>query len=464
MKSRIIRVRPISLHFRQLIPRRRPGGRRPEPKEAVKVEQSSHGVLLLISSGRQAYREYLMEGLAGRVPLWLIDNGPPTWQASHLTGSTVVAMRDQARFEPDEEGLARAAEEVAAQRPVLGVCTYDEGFVIAAAKVALRLGLPGLGLDGAEGTRNKHRTRTTLTAAGLPQPRFELASTLEEATAAAHHIGFPVVLKPRGMGASVGVVGVADDSELAEAFSIAARAAHGGPSDFEQGLLVEEKVTGEEVSMDGTVAGGEYRPFFLCRKRFGPPPYFEETGHIVNANDPLLSDPDLLRVLAEAHRALGVDWGMTHTEVKLNERGPTIIEVNGRLAGDLVPSVVKLANGLDAGHIAADVARGIPPDLDYRRRQVAGIRFLYPPEDSTILDVSLPEPGSVPGLARAEQLAAPGTTLFLPPRAHLGRYGYLVATAPDEATCDARLDQAAALATVKCEPVEDSGSGPKRLF
>lgn len=420
-------------------------------------------MLLLISSGRQAYREYLMRGLAERVPLWLIDNGSPVWQARYLAGSSVVPLANPSRFEPDEPGLAQAADEIAARRPVAGVCTYDEGYVIATAKIAHRLGLPGLSLDGAEGTRNKHRTRTALTAAGLPQPKFELARTLEEATAAAHRIGFPVVLKPRGMGASVGVVGVAGPDELAGAFAIAARAGHAGPSDFEEGLLVEEKVGGEEVSMDGAVVGGEYRPFFLCRKRFGPPPYFEEIGHIINASDPLLRDRDLLRVLAEAHRVLGVEWGMTHTEVKLNERGPTIIEVNGRLAGDLVPSMLDLANGLDAGHVAADVARGIPPDLRYRHRQVAGIRFLYPPEDSTIVDVSLPEPGSVPGLARAEQLAAPGTTLYLPPRAHLGRYGYLVTTAPDEATCDARLDQAAALAGVKYEPLEDV-QGPKRLF
>jgi biotin carboxylase len=420
--------------------------------------------MLLISSGRRDYREYLMKGLAERVPLWLIDNGAPTWQSPYLAGHTVVPMADQARFVPDEEGLAKAATDVASQRPVLGVCTYDEGFVIATASVAHRLGLPGLGLTGAEGTRNKHRTRTALTEAGLPQPQFELARTLEEAAAVAERIGFPVVLKPRGMGASVGVVGVDNAGELADAFAIANRAAHGGPPDFEQGILVEEKVGGLEVSMDGAIVAGEYRPFFLRRGRFGPPPYFEEIGHIVNATDPMLDNADLLRVLADAHRALGVQYGMTHTEVKMNPRGPIIIEVNGRLAGDIVPYIVRLASGVDAGHVAADVARGISPSLDKSRHQVAGIRFLYPPEDCTVLDVSLPEPGSVPGLERAEQLAAPGTTLYLPPKAHLSRYGYLMATAPDEATCDARLYQAAALASVQYEPIKPSESGPKRLF
>ena len=38
-----------------------------------------------------------------------------------------------------------------------------------------------------------------------------------------------------------------------------------------------------------------------------------------------------------AHRAIGFRYGITHTEVKLTGRGPVIVEINGRLAGDLVP-------------------------------------------------------------------------------------------------------------------------------
>ena len=35
--------------------------------------RSDDGVVLLISSGRRAYREYLLTGLADCVPVWLID-------------------------------------------------------------------------------------------------------------------------------------------------------------------------------------------------------------------------------------------------------------------------------------------------------------------------------------------------------------------------------------------------------
>lgn len=428
------------------------------------MERSGDGVMLLISSGRRAYREYLMKGLAERVPLWLIDNSPPTWQSEHIVGHSVVKLRNQSRFEPDHEALAQAAADVARERPVLGVCSYDEGFVIATADIAQRLGVPGLTPEGADGVRNKHRTRSVLTAAGLLQPQFALAHSLAEAADAAERIGYPVVLKPRGMGASVGVVGVAHADELAAAFALAARAGHAGPPDFEQGLLVEEMAQGVEISIDGAVVGGEFRTFFAAHKRFAPPPYFEEIGHMADGDDPLAKDAELIGMIAEAHRALGVADGMTHTEVKLTPRGPLIIEVNGRLAGDLLPYAVKWATGMDAGHVAADVAMGKSPDLTPVHPGAAGVRFLYPPEDCRILDISLPEPGAVPGLVEVGPLAKPGTEVYLPPTAHLSRYGYMIATASTLEEVDARLDEATTLASVQYEPLKPSESGPERLF
>jgi hypothetical protein len=425
---------------------------------------SNDGVVLLIGSGRRAYREYLIEGLARRAPLWLIDDAPVTWQARYLAGSSVVRMVDPARIVPDELGLIDAAAEVGKQRPVLGVCTYDEGFVIAAAVVAERIGVPGLTVAGAERCRDKHLTRTALTEAGLPQPGFTLVTTLAEATVAAERTGFPVVVKPRGMGASAGVVRVSSQAELAGAFAIASRAGHAGPPDFERGLLVEEMVEGPEISVDGLVVAGEYRPFCLARKRLGPPPCFEEVGHIVDAGDPLAQDQGLARMLAEAHRVLGLADGITHTEVRLSARGPVIIEVNGRLGGDLIPYLGQLATGLDPGQIAAEAALGVRSCLAPFRRRVAGVRFLYPATDGRVAGLSLPRPGAVPGLVSADPLAAVGAAVYLPPRAHLGRYAALVACTDDAGRCEAVLDRAAALSSVRTDPLDPAEQEPEHLL
>jgi hypothetical protein len=191
---------------------------------------------------------------------------------------------------------------------------------------------------------------------------------------------------------------------------------------------------------------------FVARKRLGLAPYFEETGHIVNADDPLLRDSELLRVLSTAHRALGVRYGITHTEVKLTARGMAIVEVNARLGGDLIPYLGRLASGVDPAYAAVDVATGIRPDLAASRRRCVGIRFCYPPHDGRVRSVDLPDSSTVDGLLETVPMVAPGTVLNLPPKAYIARYAYLIATADDPAGCEALLDEAARRTSVALDP------------
>ncbi|MFJ1755057.1 ATP-grasp domain-containing protein [Kitasatospora sp. NPDC088134] len=412
-------------------------------------------VVLVVGSGVRRYREYLLAGAARRHPVWLLDAAEPGWQLPYVEGAEVVELLDRARLIPDEAGLFAAADRVAGRRKVAGVFSYDETLVMATARIAERLGLPGMSVEGADNCRNKHRTRQALTAAGLPQPRFALVGTVEQAREAAADIGFPLVLKPRGMGASIGVVRVDSVAELDAAFTVAERAGHGGAPAYEGGVLLEEFVHGPEISVDGASHGGEYRPFFLAHKTTGPEPYFEEIGHLVDSVDPLLADPELLRVLTEAHRVLGVSDGVTHTELKLTPRGPVIVEVNGRLGGDLIPYLGKLASGLDPAAIATELSLGRRPELTPGTAQTVGIRFLCPEQDSVIESVEVPAAGELPGLLEAAAIVEPGTVLRLPPRGYLGRYAYVICAADDPRTCAERLDRAAAAVLLKATAVTD---------
>jgi biotin carboxylase len=426
------------------------------------VDKSTEGVVLLIGSGRQPYREYLMAGASQRGDLWLIDAQEPTWQRSFSVGSSVVALLDEAREIPDRRRLIDTAVDIARAQQVLGAFTYDELLVVATAGIAQRLGLRGLSPAGADRCRDKHRSRQALTAAGLPQPRFALTRTPGEAVRAADVIGYPVVAKPLGMAASVGVARAESPGDLESAFAVAERASQFGPPGYAGGVLVEELIEGPEISIDGAVVAGEHFGFCLARKQSGFAPYFEEIGHIVDGGDPLLTDPSLRDVLRQAHRALRVRDGITHTEVRLSDRGPVVIEVNGRLGGDLIPYLGKLAVGVDPGQVAVDVAVGRTPRLEPSRRQSAGIRFLYPPEDCRVLDVCLPGPDAVPGLADAHAMASPGEIVRLPPRAHLGRYACVICVADDADCCAARLEDAVKLADLHYEPLDSAASADGR--
>jgi hypothetical protein len=420
------------------------------------VDEMADGLVLLVGSGRQFDREYLLQGASRRSPLWLIDDRAATWQRPYLRGSGVVPPLDRTRLIPDQPGLLAAAAELARDRPVRGVLTYEELLVSTTAHIADSLGLPGLTAGAAECCRNKHKTRLALTAAGLPQPGYALARTAAGAREAAAGIGLPVVLKPRGMGASAGVVRVDSPQELAAAFGVAERASQRGPVAYAGGVLVEEFVDGPEISVDGAIIDGRYTPFWVAHKHLGLAPYFEEVGHTVDAADPLLTDARLLRVLQRAHTALGVRYGITHTEVRLAAQGPVVIEVNARLGGDLIPYLGMLATGVDPGRVAVEVALGVPPTPPAGRTGCAGVRFLYPPQDCEVLGVTVPEPAAVPGLVAARAMVPPGTRLRLPPRAHVGRYAYLVCTADDAATCTARLAAAAARVELDYQPLGES--------
>jgi biotin carboxylase len=417
------------------------------------VVDHADGIMLVLSSGQQLYRQYLLEGAARHRPLWLIDVREPTWQRPFIVGSTVVGMLDSGRSVPDQEMLERAALAVAGTHRIAGVLTYDEAFVTAAAHVAQRLGVPGLTPEAADRCRDKHLTRLALTAAGLPQPRFVLARCVEDAVAAADDIGYPVVLKPRGMGASIGVVRADTRADLVRGFRLADAAGHTGPPSYESGVLVEQLVIGPEISIDGVTTADGYHPFCLAHKRVGLAPYFEETGHVVDAGDPLLSDERLLGLLDRAHRTLGIRDGITHTEIRLSAEGPVIIEVNARLGGDLIPYLGWLAGGIDPGRVAADVAAGAPPRLEPARRTCAGIRFLYPTQDCRVLDVTVPAPGALDGLVEARAMVPPGAEVLLPPRAHIGRYAYVICAADSPAACDTRLDDAEKLSYLRYDGI-----------
>ncbi|MBF6209446.1 ATP-grasp domain-containing protein [Nocardia puris] len=416
---------------------------------------TSNDILLVIGSGLRLYREYLVRSVTARaraagLDLVLLNNLEPTWQDAYFDEIVVANVFDH-------DILAARAREIAARRRVAGVLCWDEPLVQPAADLAEEFGVPGLSATGVRGCRDKNRTRAVLTDAGLVQPLFELTTTPEQAGAAAERIGYPVVVKPQALGASMGVVLARDHAELDTAFTTATGASTIGDAPFRGTAIVEEYAVGPEISVDAAVYKGEYLPMFLARKRTGLEPYFEELGHLVDGADPLLADETLLTTLAAAHRALGVENGTTHTEVRLTARGPLIIEVNGRLGGDLIPFLGKIATGIDPGEVLVDVATGHRPATTPTRRAAAGIRFGYPEHDLTVRSVTVPE--HAPGLVTAAAMVEPGAELRLPPGGYIARHSFVVCEAADAPRCADLLRSAADAVEVTGDPLEPLAAG-----
>jgi biotin carboxylase len=319
------------------------------------------------------------------------------------------------------------------------VFSYDETLMQAAAQAAEALVLPGSPPGAILACRDKALTRSVLAAAGIPQPASTAVRTQDEALAAAAATGYPVVIKARGLAGSIGVVRADGPAAVAAAFAAASSATFPGVPAYDAGVLVEEFLTGPEISVDCVVAGGACTITALARKQTGMDPFFEETGHIVDSRDPLLDDAELLDQIHRIHKAIGYTLGATHSEFRLTPTGPRLVEINARLGGDLIPYLGFLATGTDPAVAAAQVAAGCAPDTEPRHRRTAGIRFLYPAEDCEVASAAVREDKLGPGIHQAVVTAAPGTRLALPPRGYMSRYGYVIAAGEDPVRVAANL-------------------------
>ncbi|MFC0861737.1 ATP-grasp domain-containing protein [Sphaerimonospora cavernae] len=400
-------------------------------------------LIILVSSGYHLYREYLLDLVSGAAEVWLFLSQEPTWEKRYIVGHTVVDTLDV-------PAMVDAARELAARHRISGVLCWDEVRMVQTAEVQQALGLPGTAPEDVARCRDKHQTRVALEAAGVPQAASVLVSSLEEARAAAERIGYPVILKPRALGASFGVNGVDDADGLEAGYAEARGAEEDGVPYYDAGVLVEEYLTGEEISVDAALVDGELKPLFVARKISGFPPYFEETGHTVDAADPLLTDPRLLDVLARAHRAVGYHTGITHAELRLTDDGPKVIEINARLGGDLIPYVGSVASGIDPGRVAVEVACGVRPDTAGTREQVAAVYFLYPERDCTVAEVTVDETALAAAVNAFGVLGGPGQELLLPPAGHVtSRYGYLVVEGATLAACEQAAETARRAITLR---------------
>ena len=399
--------------------------------------------LIVVSSLGASSREPFFQSVAPWYRVWLFLGGPgrtsePTWELPYLAGCTVVNTQDAGEMLVEARLLAERFR-------IDGVLSFDEARIEATAELATALGLPSSGVAAVTRCRDKWQTRQALHTAGVPQAASVPVGSLAEARRAAARIGYPVVLKPRALAASFGVVRVDTPGQLEASYRHARDVTLPEANvSFDDGVLVEEYLDGPEISVDCACFDGSVVPVTVARKQSGFAPSFEETGHVVDASDPLQHDASLADVLARAHAAVGFHTGTTHAELRVTRGGFKVVEINARLGGDLIPYLGQLASGVDLSLAASAIACGRTPDLSPSLRRVAAIRFYYPDDDVTVGSVSFDEELLPSEIERAVPLADAGQHVVLPPRGSAWecRLAQAVAVAKSAAACEAALDVA----------------------
>lgn len=415
---------------------------------------SHRPVVLVVAAAdmeAEAYRGYCLQSVAAAYDVVLITGEEPSWEVPYLRDCVVVP--DPA----DPVQLSAAGQALADRYDLAGVFTWTEWYLVPVARLARRLGLPTNAPEVMQACRNKAVSRSLFAQHGVPSAASVTVRTEAEAEAAAERIGYPVVLKPAAHAASIGVIRADTPGQLTAAYAFAKKAA--GLGQESTSVLVEEYLDGPEVSVECVTYRGKTTVVAVTRKTVSEPPYFEELAHVVDAADPLL---DVVAPAAcAAIRALGITDGVSHVEMRLVDGQPRLVEVNGRIAGDMIGHLVHLATGIDLPRAAADIACGRAPDLTPNRSSAAAIQLIYPDVSGTLSRVYFD--GICPRwLERVHFQHQAGDPLLLPADGgtmFTARIGYLITTAPTADLARARAEQAARRLHIDIAPLAGDASG-----
>jgi biotin carboxylase len=309
--------------------------------------------------------------------------------------------------------------------------------VLPTARLAERLGLPGLPLETARTVADKRRMRKAFDKARVRCPRGREASGFEEAEQAFHELGAPVVVKPVDGSAQRGVTEVRSEGELAPAFDRALAASRTGA------VVLEQYLDGDEYTVNGFLLEGEYFPMSVTRRLLHPPP---PLGVCISHRYPSLL-PNEDELFAQAHatsRAVGLETGPSYVQVRVQDGVPWVIEVGARLGGGKDAELAKLVTGFDAVRANVLWALGELSGGDLERAEPVArcgqVRFVVA-QPGRIVRLDATAALTLDGVHEAGFYWREGMTL---PTLTSGaeRLGYMLVSADDEDELDARTSRA----------------------
>lgn len=334
-------------------------------------------------------------------------------------------------IEADPEQLP--SEDLAGTLPPLrygAVLAAAEGTVAPAARLRTKLGLPGLTPTTAARCTDKALMKVAVREAGLRCADWVVAAGPEPGAAALiHRLGLPLVVKDRVGSGGRGTRVVHRPDEV--------------PETLANGRMAEAFVAGREISVEAFVHRGRV-VWSNCTEYVEP-----------RAVNLLPAPPDgeaaVMEVVARAVEALGVERGLTHTELYLTEVGVVFGELAARPPGGYIMPAIGHAYGFDAWRAWVDCECGRPPATAHGAQRTVAVQVLHPGAGRVTEAQGVREARSLPGVVEASLRVRVGT--LLAPRLGAGQEaGHLIVLGEDRQQALARLDRARRSIRIRVEP------------
>jgi biotin carboxylase len=396
----------------------------------------THRILLLTTA--RSYRGSAFLQAAARLGIevvQVVDMSPAL--AAHWHYSLGVNFND-----PD--AAVQAIQEFHTRQPVQAILGIDDSGSLLAARASERLGLPYNSPMAATAARDKYLMRTVMAQGGAPCPTFRRFTTATDPAVVATQVDYPCVVKPLNLNGSRGVI----RADNPAAFVVAVQRLtqilqQEQPTGQPQPYLVEDFIPGFEVALEGMLDAGELTVLAL----FDKPdpldgPFFEETIYVTPSRLPAETQRAIAATVAQAAHALGLHLGPIHAELRVNERGPWMLEVAGRSIGGLCSQVLRFGVDQSLEELILRQACGLPLLSTEREQQAAGVMMIPIPAAGILQGVAGVDAARATPLIEGIEITAKINYPLIPLPEGESYLGFIFAKGETPAAVEAALRQA----------------------
>ena len=316
------------------------------------------------------------------------------------------------------------------------------------AAVCHDMGLTGISEDTALKATNKAYMRDALKQHNVPIPLYFRVKGREEYLKAVQTIidkGYKCIIKPADNSGSRGVCLLETGSDLNKVYDYTLQYSRGGE------IVVEEFMEGPEVSVETLAENGLVHVLQITDKLTTGAPYFVEMGH----NQPSCLDDDIKRKIADvaiaANKAIGIENGPSHTEIKVTKEGPKIVELGARLGGDCITThLVPLSTGIDMVQACIHIALGEKAAIQNSMSRGAAIRYFQAPNGVIKKISGLEEAARITGVVQVSVVHGPGEVAG-EIKSSNDRTGFIIAEADTPQEAVQLCEEAITKIRIECE-------------
>lgn len=294
-----------------------------------------------------------------------VDMNPNAEGFSYADKKIVVSTTDTNQvLEEAKKNEINGIITIASDRPMTTV-----------AKVAKELKLIGISEDTAINATNKSKMRDALKINNVPIPMYFSVDNYDDYIESVNKIkdnGYKCITKPADNSGSRGIrlIDNYEEKKLRNIYDYCIKNSNSSK------LVVEEYMNGPEVSVETISKDGVCNVIQITDKITTGAPYFVEMGH----NQPSLLRSSVIekikKVTVDANHAIGITDGPSHTEIKVTDDGPKIVEIGARLGGDNITThLVPYSTGVNMVEASIKIAIGESIDIQKKFNKASAIRY-----------------------------------------------------------------------------------------